>query len=147
MPEWISHVIVAFFAAKLFRINKISIVLVGAILPDIYQKISYILRYFFESDLLAAFYIPHTIIGGILFSLIVAPIFKVKFKKTISYLSLGVATHFILDSLQGPVGYLFLWPLSSVAYSFRIIWIESYLPIILSLSGLIIYLLINKIKH
>lgn len=149
MPEWISHVIVAFFAAKLFRINKISVVLVGALLPDIYQKISYLLRYFFESDLLTAFYIPHTILGGILLSLIISPLFKIKFKKTISYLSLGVTTHFILDSLQGPVGYLFLWPFNSVAYSFRIIWIESYLPLVLSLSALTIYLLTKRkeIKH
>ena len=137
-----THIILAFLIASVFlKKEKLSIILAGALLPDIYYKMGYILRYFASENLVLGLSASHTFIGALLLCLIVAPIFKERFGKTAGLLYLGALSHILLDIIQTPGIYMLLWPFSLQFFSFNLVWVESFLPLITASLILAAYLL------
>ncbi len=140
MPDWITHAVAAYLLASGLRIEKKSLVVLGGLLPDLLTKFSVFFRYILSPDELAGFEIFHTPFVVLLVSLTIAPVFAYDHKKSIALICAGAAFHFLLDSIQRPVGYMFLWPFSWQPYTFGIIWSENPMPLAaaLSITGIVI---------
>ena len=129
MPDWITHIAVAYSVAVLAGVKKRELVVLGALLPDIFKvfiPVGAFLGYgqaFFMGNYFAPF---HTALGVILSSTLVSTFFS-DHRKVLTLLLIGATTHLIMDSLLYPFGYenWFFWPL----FSFKtngIIWPDSF---------------------
>lgn len=146
MPEWIAHLIIGFIIADLISEKK-SLVMIGAILPDLLSKLNLILRNFLDPQTIAlSIGYAHTPFACLLFSISFLPFFEEKKTKILLLLSLGWISHFILDLIQGPFGYSLLWPFSFQELGLKLFYSDSFIPTATALFLLLIYLLIKKIK-
>jgi len=145
MPDWITHVAAAYFLAYGLKAEKKSLVVLGGLLPDLITKFTVFFRYVLPPDKLVGFDIFHTPLVALLVAITIAPVFSFDYRKSVALISAGIASHFLLDSLQGPVGYMVLWPFSWESYTLGIIWSENLTPLAVTLLivGIII---IRKIK-
>ncbi len=144
MPDLVSHVLIALILCELFNLKPKSLVILGAILPDITQKLYLILP---VSDALFWFLIPfHTPIGEILLSFIVIQFFSIDRKKSFLLLLLGWSSHFLSDMLSRHflLGQLLLFPFSWKSFEFGILWFDKYYYILVVL--IIIYVGIKTLK-
>lgn len=125
MPDWVTHIVIALLFAEAFDVPKKSIVLFGAILPDIFPKLV-LLRLFTPLPLgdlgfLKAFHTPFVLF---LVIMLIALLFRYNYLKIVLWLSLGAVTHFFADSLlkhfTGGVNLLF--PLSLEHYTLNLVW-------------------------
>lgn len=147
MPELVTHIIVAFLIWAIFlKKEKLSIILVGAILPDIYYKLGYILRYFVGENIVLGLSVSHTFVGGLLVCLIIGPLFKGDYKKIVSLLYIGTVSHILLDITQIPGVYMLLWPFSFEFWGLNWIWPETLFPLVIS-SVLIGVYFIFKLRN
>ena len=134
MPDWVTHIVLGLIAAEFLHIPKKSVVLAGALLPDLLPKLV-LLRLFIplpelNYGFLQAF---HTPIVFFLFSILVAPLFQYDHNKIIGWLTLGGMTHFLADVLlrHFHAGVCLLYPFSNDYYTLNLVWPEqSYLILI-----------------
>lgn len=140
MPDWITHAVAAYLLAYALKAEKKSLVVLGGLLPDLLTKFSIFFRYAFPPDELVGFDIFHTPLVALLVAVTIAPLFTYDFRRSIALMCAGIASHFLLDSLQGPVGYMFLWPFSWNPYTLGVIWSENLAPLAVTLliAGIII---------
>lgn len=137
MPEWITHVALAFALASAAGVRKKSLALVGAILPDVLSKIAFPAAFLVGTEAAdSVFGIGHTPIVSLLASIVIASLLPGKLSNSLKLLSLGWASHFALDALQGPFGQQLLWPFSNQQFGFFLWWSDSPLPLAITLIAL-----------
>jgi len=122
MPSLLAHIFLGMLLAYLFRVKRKSVLLFGAILPDIK-----IFVYLLATPLLGlsaanALIVPvHSPFGSLLLALFFASILpKDEYGKNLFLLCLGVGAHFALDAsiypFYGIEHYLLLYPFSWSIY-------------------------------
>ena len=137
MPDLLTHVVVALILVKLFSIKKKSLVLLGAVLPDIMYKLS-LLGFFFRipENIFQFGLLPfHSPIGLMIVTIFLAFLFKYPRLKTIALVSLGWVSHLLLDMTNKHYlikqTYLML-PFSYESIEFGWFWQDEYLLLIVS---------------
>ncbi len=152
MPEWLTHVIIGLLLAEVFSVRKKSIVLLGAILPDILVKLTLIKLFIpipnIDYSVLGALHVPFVFF---LFTLLIAPLFRYNYVQTVLWLNLGAVSHFLSDALLRHVtggGVRLLYPLSLDYYTLSLFWPEqSYLLGILALVLYGMIIILKKYKY
>ncbi len=150
MPDWISHILIALIIAELFNLKPKSLVVVGAILPDFFFKIT-TLGIFISIPVteiywsLLPFHIP---LGSLFFTLIITPLFRFNYFTTLLLIAVGFITHYASDAffksfLINPQAMLF-WPFSWKQFSLNLLWSNQYYIILI--ITLVIYILIKIFK-
>lgn len=147
MPDWLTHIVLAAVAVELFSIRNKSLVFLGALLPDLLPKLV-LLRLIIpipelNYTLLSAFHTPFVLF---LVTLLIAPLFRYRYRAVVALITLGALTHFLSDALLRHFsgGVALLYPLSLKHYTLNLVWPEqSYLIL---LPALLIYGLIHFIK-
>ena len=122
MPSLLAHIFLGMILAYLFRVKRKSVLLFGAILPDIK-----IFLYLLATPLLGlsaanAIIVPiHSPFGSLLLALFFASVLpKDEYGKNLFLLCLGVSAHYALDASIYPFfgieHYLLLYPFSWSTY-------------------------------
>ena len=150
MPDWISHILIALIVVQLFNLKPKSLVVLGAVLPDFFFKLS-ILGAFISipvSEIYWGLLPMHIPLGTFLFTLIIAPLFKFDYLKTILLITMGVVTHYASDALFknfiiNPQAML-LFPLSWKPFGFNLLWSNEYYLVLMIV--ILIYLVIKLFK-
>ncbi|MDP3734290.1 MAG: hypothetical protein Q8R37_03600 [Nanoarchaeota archaeon] len=148
MPDWLTHIVIAAVVGELFSVRKKSLLFFGALLPDILPKLV-LLRLFIplpalDYTLLSAFHTPFVLF---LVTLLIAPLFRYRYKIVVALITLGALTHFVSDALLQHFsgGVALLYPLSLKHYTLNLVWPEqSYLIL---LPALFMYGLILIVKR
>lgn len=140
MPDWASHLLIAYIAINVLRIRGGKAVYLGVLLPDIFKfyiPLSQMLGITENAHLnfLAPF---HTVFGVILSGLFISTYF-IKWKRTYGLILLGSSLHFISDLLLYPWGietWIF-YPLWRGDLGAGFLWPDSFLLIgmLLVISG------------
>lgn len=139
MPEWMTHIIIGYLIAEGLRVDKKSLVLLGALIPDLITKFIMVFRYFIPLPTLSPLIVFHIPIGSLLLAVAISPLFR---EKNATYLlSVGVLSHLLLDTTLKFSGVMYLWPLSWKSYALNIFWTESAYPLMISLILLSVYLI------
>jgi len=151
MPGWLIHLAFAYLVSKLLKIRDISLVLIGAILPDV-SRVLAVLNFFNLSAKTYYVYLSplHSPFLVIILAIAMSLLFR-KPLKSFLYLSLGFITHFFLDQLQSAysTGKLLLYPFSYLAFSqLNLFWADSkYMILFMIISFIIlIYAVFDKNK-
>lgn len=149
MPDWLTHILIALIICELFKIKRKSLVLLGALLPDIIFK-GVILGNLFSIPLtnLYWFLMPfHLPTGAFLFTVFLTPFFRYNQKKVFILITIGWISHLLAD-LTAKYLYLFtneqallLFPFSWKSFSFNLVWPEKYY-LVLILSVIIYFTII-----
>lgn len=151
MPDWITHISVAYIIAILLNIKENRTILyIGAIIPDSF-RLFFLVGPFTGFSIAMNFFAPlHTVIGVLLSGAFVISFFKgVAWRHAFKLVLLGAISHFALDALMHPFG-TSIWAFYpfwiSPTYS-GIIWSDSYWPVIISVIAGIIMWRIEKCKE
>lgn len=146
MPDWMSHILVGLILAELFSIRKKSLVLLGALLPDLVPRLGLLFFYLgFKSHFsLGAFHYP---VVCILATVPIALLFKYNRTYTIISLNIGVLSHFIIDITQRhfKAGMPIFFPFSTKLYTLNWFWPEQAAFYFL-IMGLFVYGFIRLVK-
>ena len=143
MPDWITHIAIAYILCALLGINKHrGIVLIGAVLPDLSK-----LMLLFP-DYKQLFLPMHTFLGVIFTCAIVSTLLKPEFSKAYPLMLFGAVSHLILDSFLNPYGsyYWMLYPFWSGYTNIGFIWADSFIPALVSVILLIIVVYFERGK-
>lgn len=123
VPDLLTHTLAVFpFRYKFKRF--ISVILLGAILPDIFARIPGVL-FPYRAAISWAQSVLHSPIALIFICLLVSFFFPEKIRKTVFlFLLLGIFSHLFLDLFQKTLTYGYLWffPFSFVSFSIPLIW-------------------------
>ena len=149
MPEWVTHLLLGLIAAEVFSVRKKSVVLLGAILPDLLVKLVLVKLFLpipnIDYSLLGAFHVPFVFL---LSTFLLATWFRYSYWHIVLWLNLGALTHFLSDALLRHLaggGVRLLYPLSLEYYTLGGVWPEqSYLIFI---PALLLYGLIKLTKR
>ena len=149
MPEWVTHVLIGLVLAELLFIPKRSVVLLGAILPDLFAKLV-LLRLFipiphWNYSFLSMAHTPFVLF---LVCLLLAPLFRYEYRKIVYWLMVGGLSHIFSDMLLKHYlggGMALLFPFSNMKFSLGLFWPdESYLLLYIMI---LIYLCILFFKY
>ena len=150
MPDWITHILVAWtlctilgFRFKQFSQQNISVVIMGALIPDIF-KIYLVLRLIGiqAQSFLTPIHLP---VGSIVVAGIISLFFAER-KLIFFFLILGISTHYVLDLLMLNGGISFLYPFAPLKWQIGIISVTDYsLTIISIITASIVYYLYKKV--
>ena len=149
MPDWTTHVLFAWtictilgFRFKQFSQPNSAIVMLGALIPDIY-KISLFSDQFGIN--LHSFLLPiHLPIGSLLIAAIFS-LFFIERRSIFLFLIMGIGTHYILDLLLFGGGMELFYPLSSLKFQIGIISITDLnITLISIILALFVYLAYKK---
>lgn len=145
MPDWLTHAVLGLLVAEIFSVRKKSLVVLGALLPDIFPKLV-LLRLLIPLPHLnytglGAFHTPFVFF---LATIIIAPLFRYSYWKFILWLNLGAATHFFSDALlrHFAAGVHLFYPISLGHFTLNVVWPdESYWVLIpaLLLYGVVLW--------
>jgi hypothetical protein len=122
MPSLLAHIFLGMLLAYLFRVERKSILLFGAILPDIKIFLFLLATPLLGLSAANSLIIPiHSPFGSLLLALFFASLLpKGAYIRNLLLLCLGAATHFALDAgiypFYGIEHYLLLYPFSWSAY-------------------------------
>lgn len=126
MPDLLSHLIIGLILAEVFNIKKKSLVVLGALLPDLFAKFDLIFFYT-GIEKIFTFASFHTPIMFFLLSILIAVLFRYSRLKTILFLNIGSMSHFLSDltikHFSG-AGIRIFFPFSMKNYSLSLIWPE-----------------------
>ena len=127
MPDWITHILVAWtlctilsFKYKQFNPANTAICMVGALIPDTFKVVIPLgLMHIHAENFLMPLHLP---VGSIIVASIFALFFKER-KIVVSFLLLGVLTHYALDLLLTNLngGMAMLFPFSWSAWQLDLI--------------------------
>lgn len=146
MPDLMSHLIIGLILAELFNIKKKSLVVLGAIMPDLLSKSHLIYIHLGISPSLS-FVSFHTPFMMFLVSIFIASLFRYNKLKTILFFNIGSMSHFLSDLTMKhftTVGTRLFFPLSNQNYTLNWIWPEQSIYILI--VSLIVYLIIRFVK-
>lgn len=138
MPDWVTHTMIGWITGKILQ-KEVGLVVIGSIIPDL-VKVSDI-ALLFGVDFQSVFTAFHTPAG----SLLVGGIFSLFFvdtKKVFFALTIGIATHFLLDFflIGATRGIQFLYPFSWEYWRFNEIMVDYRFTVIVCLFSLALYL-------
>ena len=152
MPDWTTHVLVAWslatilgFRFKQFSQKNVAIVMLGALIPDLY-KITLVLDSFgiHLQSLLIPIHLP---IGSLLIAAIIS-LFFIEKRSIFIFLAIGVGTHYALDLLMFSGGMEIFYPFSTLKFQIGIISVTDFhvtiLSIILASVVFLVYKKFNK---
>lgn len=154
MVDWIAHLLASWIGSKLsqlrfpkLRNRDIALVMLGAVLPDIIA-INYLIAWLGVNTggLLLPF---HTPVGSVLVAATISLMFS-KRKIAIHLMTIGIATHFALDSLLLHVsgGMVLLFPFNwTWGFQLNLISSDSWIPAIASVVVATLLLIVLKIKN
>jgi hypothetical protein len=139
MPDWLTHSLVGWITGKTIKL-EIGLVAIGSLIPDI-SKLNLLFDWLLGIKL-ETFFLPiHTPLGALLIAYVIAFFFQ-EMKKALIPLSVGIATHFILDLLLLNVsgGMPLLFPLSWDEWQLNFIRSDDYtMTIIAIVAAVVVY--------
>jgi len=123
-----SHLIIGLILAEVFNIKKKSLVVLGTLLPDILSKM-HLLYFYLSIPPLVSFVSFHTPFMIFIISIIIAPFFMHDKYKTILFINLGAASHFLTDLTMKHfttiVGTRLFYPLTTKNFTLNLLWPEN----------------------
>lgn len=146
MPDWMSHILIGLIFCELFNIRKKSLVLLGALMPDLIAKL-FLLFFYLGVKLFISLGSFHTPVVSFLLALLVAPLFRYDRVKTTILITIGLVTHFLSDLTMRhfTAGMRLFFPFSMSPYRLDLLWPEqSIYVLMLSLAA---YFFIRVIKN
>lgn len=146
MPDWMSHLLIGLIISELFNIKKKSLVLLGALAPDLLPKI-HLLYIHLNLPSIVSFTPIHTPFMVFLISVLIAPIFRYNRFKTILLFNIGALSHFVSDLSMKHfviVGTRLFYPITNKNFTLNLIWPDQ--SIFILFSALIIYVAIRILK-
>lgn len=149
MPDWITHILIGLIIAEIFNIKRKSLIVIGAILPDILVKLE-LLSVFFPVDKYAITWLfnpLHTPLGMALFSLLLVPLFNFDKYKTYFLLFIGWCSHLLSDLLNKHIllgQNLLLFPFSWQNFELGLVWPDQYYLILVPVAAIYAIILIHK---
>jgi len=148
VPDWLTHIVIALVFAELLDVKKKSVVLVGALLPDLLPKLTLLELFIpipnWNYQFLDAFHVPFVLV---LVILLIAPLFRYKYSRIVAWLSLGTLTHLLSDTLLRHFlgGISWLYPFTTDKHTLNWIWPDqSYVVLIPALLVYFIIILMKK---
>lgn len=146
MPDWLSHILIGLVICEISRIRKKSLVLLGALLPDLINKISFLGLFFPINFPIYSVEVFHTPIVCFLLAIIMAPLFKFNQKKVLLFVSIGLFSHFFFDIFTKHFlgGIILLFPFSWQRFRIDLFWFEQYYFILIPVLALYTFILIFK---
>ncbi|MBN1281151.1 MAG: metal-dependent hydrolase [Candidatus Thermoplasmatota archaeon] len=142
MPDLFTHSLIGWITGKTTR-TQVEFVVIGALIPDIF-KIALVTK-FFGVNLDYFFYPIHTPIGAVLIAGLLALFFE-KAKLIFILLSIGIATHFVLDLLLLKVsggGMILLFPLSWQQWQLNLLRSDDYrMTLVAFIAAVVVYLVV-----
>ena len=166
MPDWVTHICVAFIIVWILSKTKFdikikkyySIFILGNLIPDLERPFSYLTRFLFavQELLLELTYgiissMFHTIIGVAIISLFLSSFFpKNNWKKIYLVFFIGGIGHLLLDMIMWPwpgmgIALFNPLPLDQPFYSFHLVWPGGFIPLIITASIALILIAIDLI--
>ena len=149
MPDLVSHAIIGLLLCELLNIKPKSLVVLGALLPDLLSKFELLHLFFPFGDRLYWILMPlHTPIGLILATFLVIHFFNYNKKRSYILITLGWVSHILADWMINRHLYIgsFLWfPFSWKTSEIGIAWPEEFYLVLIPLVA--IYLLIRFLKR
>lgn len=142
MPDLMSHLIIGLILAELLSIRKKSLVILGALMPDVLSKL-FLVYVYFNIPPVVSFVPFHTPFMMLLLSILIAPLFNHNKIKTLLFINLGSISHFLSDMTMkhfGVIGSRLLFPFSLENYTLNLIWPNNSFYILM--LTLLIYLVI-----
>jgi len=146
MPDLMSHLLIGLILAELFSVRKKSLVVLGAISPDVLSHLDIMYTYL-DLPRIFNFNSFHTPFMSLLISLLISAFFIYPKYKTVLLFNLGSISEYLSDL---PVkhftgsGTRFFFPFSLHNYSLGLIWSNDSIYILI--VCLIIYGTIKFIK-
>jgi membrane-bound metal-dependent hydrolase YbcI (DUF457 family) len=168
MPDWVTHICVAFIIVWILSKTKFddqikkyySIFILGNLIPDLERPFSYLIRFLFADQELAlelAYGIIssmfHTIIGVAIICLFLTSFFpKNNWKKIYLVFFIGGIGHLLLDMIMWPwpgmgIALFNPLPLDQPFFSFHLVWTGGFIPLIISASIALILIAIDLIFY
>ncbi len=146
MPDWVSHLLIGLIFVELFNIRKKSLVLLGALMPDLISKL-FLLFFYLGFRNIVGLDSFHTPTVCFLMSIFISPLFRYERIRTIFLVNIGLATHFLSDLLirHFTSGIRLLFPFSMGIYNVGLFWPEQSIYVLM--ASLIIYILIRVVKN
>ncbi|MBI2101496.1 hypothetical protein HYT53_02695 [Candidatus Woesearchaeota archaeon] len=147
MPDLMSHLIIGLILAELFNIKKKSIVILGALTPDLLSKMNLFYLYF-KAPALVSFVSFHTPFMSLLLSMLTIPLFNYDKTKIVLYFNLGSVSHYLSDlSIRHftEVGTRLFFPFTNKNYTLNLIWPNHSIYILI--GSAIVYLAVILAKH
>jgi hypothetical protein len=152
MPDWTTHVLVAWslatilgFRFKQFSQNNVAIVMLGALIPDIY-KVTLVLESF-GINIQGLLFPIHLPFGSLLIAAIIS-LFFIEKRLIFLFLAIGIGTHYALDLLLFSGGMEIFYPFSTLKFQIGIISVTDFnitiLSIILAAIVFLVYKKFNK---
>ena len=147
MPDWVTHIAIALLILEIYPVKKKSLVLLGAIMPDLLPKLV-LLRLLIplpgvDYTILSAFHTPFVLF---LVTLLVAPFFRYNYWRVVFGITLGATSHFLSDALLRHFvgGVNLFYPVLLRHYTLNLVWPDqSYLILI---PTVILYLVVVLYK-
>ncbi len=144
MPDWLTHTIAGWITGKTAKID-VSLVIIGSLIPDL-VKIELVFNALKINT--HAFFAPlHTPAGSLLVAGSIAFLFP-KVREAFLFLSVGIATHFILDFflLHTSGGIKLLFPLSWNEWQIHAIRSDNYWVTIFAVGIALAFYFVTKQK-
>lgn len=147
MPDLMSHVLIALIIGELFNVRKKSLIVMGAIAPDVLSKLD-LLYFHFGIPKVITFSSFHTPFMCFLLSLFISAFFVYPKLKTVILFNIGAISEFSSDFFVkhfSTAGQRIFYPLSLHNYAYGLFWSDDSLYILIGL--LLIYASIKFIKR
>lgn len=124
VPDLLGHLFIGLILAELFNARKKSLIVLGALAPDLLSKLD-LIYFYFDIPKVIQFSSFHTPMMMLLVSILIAPLFRYSGIKTIIGFNIGSMSHFLLDLVNrhfSRSGTRFLFPFSLHNYTLNLIW-------------------------
>jgi LexA-binding, inner membrane-associated putative hydrolase len=146
MPDLLSHILLVLIPSEIINFNKKSLLLIGAILPDIVTKL-FLFGFFvpIPSFIIGGFILFHGIFPLLFLVVFISLFFKKSF--TAFYLILiGAFSHIFIDVFNAHHigGMKLFYPFSNSSFRIDLFWPDQYYLVLLPL--LFTYILIKVYK-
>jgi|SRR3989338_1225568 len=132
MPDLMSHLLIGLILAELLNTKKKSLVVLGALMPDLISKIHLVYFYFgFPHSI--SFYNFHTPLMAFLLSVLIAPLFEYSSLRTVFYFNIGSISHFLSDLTMKHftlTGTPLFFPFLRHGYTLNLVWPEQSIYIL-----------------
>ena len=146
MPDLMSHLLIGLILAELFNIKKKSIVVMGALAPDLLAKI-HLVYYYLGINPGILFSSFHTPLMLFLVSLLLAPLFLYDSIKFLIAFNIGSVSEILSDLTMKHFtisGSRLFFPFSMKNYTLNWIWPEQSIYVLVAL--LTVYFALSAIK-
>lgn len=124
MPDLLGHLFIGLILAELFNARKKSLIVLGALAPDLLSKLD-LIYFYFNIPKVMQFSSFHTPMMMVLVSILIVPLFRYSGIKTVISFNIGSVSEFLSDLIIrhfSKSGTRFLFPFSLHNYTLSLIW-------------------------